>query len=116
MLSTLDLITIASQGNAIDYGNLTTATADSAGVSNSVKGFSAGGQAPGNTNTIETFNISTGGTATDFGDLTSQKAYMPANSAAHGGLNDGYQGTRPIPFQEAGGDRGIIAGVKLLEN
>ena len=26
----------------------------------------------------------------------------------HGGLNDGYQGTRPLPFNEAGGDRGLF--------
>ena len=34
------------------------------------------------------------GTALDFGDLTDGRNNLSAGSNAHGGLNDGYQGTR----------------------
>ena len=109
-LTTLDFITIASQGNATDYGDLTTAARGPLGLSNSVKGFVAGGDTGSTVNTIETFVINTGGTATDFGDLIETRKNAAGNSASHGGLNDGYMGTRPLPFNEAGGDLGIYAG------
>jgi len=110
-LNVLDLITIASQGNAIDYGDLTYSARGNTGVSNSVSGFSCGGDAsPAVVETINKFVIATGGTATDFGDLIQPAKNTASNSAAHGGLNDGYQGTRPLPFNEAGGDVGMFAG------
>ena len=110
-LNVLDLITIASQGNATDYGDLTSAARGNTGVSNSVAGFSCGGEtSPAVVETINKFVIATGGTATDFGDLLETTKNSASNSAAHGGLNDGYQGTRPIPFQEVGGDLGLFAG------
>jgi len=110
-LNVLDLITIASQGNAIDYGDLTYSARGNTGVSNSVAGFSCGGDtSPAIVNTINKFVIATGGTATDFGDLIEPTKNSASNSAAHGGLNDGYQGTRPIPFNEAGGDLGVYFG------
>jgi hypothetical protein len=109
-LTTLDFITIASQGNATDYGDLTTAARGPLGLSNSVKGFAAGGDTGSTVNTIETFVINTGGTATDFGDLIETRKNAAGNSAAHGGLNNGYEGTRPLPFNEAGGDLGLYFG------
>jgi hypothetical protein len=109
-LTTLDFITIASQGNATDYGDLTTAARGPLGLSNSVKGIYAGGTTPTRVNTIQTFVINNGGTATDFGDLISVVANNSGNSAAHGGLNNGYEGTRPLPFNEAGGDLGLYFG------
>jgi hypothetical protein len=110
VLSTLDFITIASQGNATDFGDLITTTRAGAGASNSVKGFYAGGTTPTRVNTIQTFVINNGGTATDFGDLIQVVANNSGNSAAHGGLNNGYEGTRPLPFNEAGGDVGMFSG------
>jgi hypothetical protein len=110
-LSTLDFITIASQGNATDYGDLTYSARGNTGVSDSVRGFSVGGANPGTAlNVLDRFVISTGGNAVDFADLVESTKNAAVNSASHGGLNDGYQGTRPLPFQEGGGDRGIIAG------
>jgi len=66
----IDYITIASQGNAIDFGDLPTATrAMSQGASSSTRGIFAGGVSPGNTNVINYVTISTIGNALDFGDL-----------------------------------------------
>ena len=108
-LTTLDSVTIASKGNAIDYGDLTGAFSDSGGVSNSVTGFSCGGNSGGLSNVIQSFNISTGGNAVDFGDLTAAKESGPANSGLHGGLNNGYEGTR-FDNIVAGAGRGFFAG------
>ena len=110
-LSTLDFITIASQGNATDYGDLTYSARGNTGVSDSVRGFSVGGANPGTAlNVLDRFVISTGGNAVDFADLVEPTKNAAVNSAAHGGLNDGYQGTRPLPFQEGGGDLGLFFG------
>ena len=111
-LTTLDSITIASQGNAVDYGDLITAKRGPAGVSNSVTGFATGGDTGSTVDVIESFKINTGGTATDFGDLTTASKNASANSASHGGLNNGYEGTRiaPIPTGGGVGQRGLFAG------
>jgi len=92
--TTTQFLTIASQGNAIDYGDLTRAQQNAAGLSNSVRGICAGGETPSSSNVIDFFTISVGGTAVDFGDLSASGPMGGGTSNAHGGLNDGYQGTR----------------------
>ena len=64
-------------------------------------------------NTIDFGIITNGGTFTDFGDLTAVRGSKTAQvSDSHGGLNDGYQGTRPQPggmgrgFSIGGSDAG----------
>ena len=109
-LTTLDFITIASQGNATDYGDLITAARGPAGVSNSVTGFALGGDTGSTVNTMSSFNISSGGTVTDFGDLAESSKNATSNSGSHGGLNEGYQGTRPT--HSAGAGRGLLGGGK----
>ena len=108
-LSDIQFITIASQGNAIDYGDLLTSNnKEGSATSNSVVGFVGGGNPA--QNIIQNFTIATGGNSVDYGDLLAAVNSQAANSAAHGGLNDGYQGTRPLPFNEAGGDVGMFSG------
>ncbi len=109
--TTLEFVTIASQGNAIDYGDLTVSRQTDC-ATNSVKSVNYAGynNPAGEVNTIDIFTISTGGNATDFGDATVDNFRCRGASNSHGGLNDGYQGTRPIPFNEAGGDVGMFAG------
>jgi len=108
-LSGLEFITIASQGNAIDYGDLVSSNnKECDSTSNSVRGIVAGGHPA--QNVIQQFNIATGGSTTDFGDLLSAKNSCALNSGSHGGLNNGYEGTRIRPFNEAGGDRGLYLG------
>jgi len=111
LVSRIEYITTASLGNSIDYGDSSTLTYDKAGTSNSVKGIFMGGfLQPGVTNVMEQIVISAGGTVTDFGDLTTAKSGAQAVSNAHGGLNDGYQGTRitPIPQGAGAGQRGLF--------
>lgn len=59
-------------------------------------------------NTIDFGIIANGGTFTDFGDLTAVRGSKTAQvSDSHGGLNDGYLGTRPPPV---GSGRALVMG------
>ena len=90
-----EYITIASTGNGIDYGDLTTARQTPGATSNSVRGIWAGGQLADPspmTNIIDYLAIPTGGTGTDFGDLTTSRGWIGGGSNAHGVLCDGNQG------------------------
>ena len=94
----IEKVEIASTGNSINYGDLTAARGYVAGTSNSVRGIQAGGNpgsSPNKDNVIDYQSIAHGGTALDFGDLNNTVAGPTGGSNCHGGLNDGYQGTRP---------------------
>ena len=64
----MDYITIATTGNATDFGDLTVARRFFAGVSSSTRGVFGGG--PTNQCVMDYITIATTGNATDFGDLT----------------------------------------------
>ena len=67
----IDYITIASGGNAIDWGaDRTTDAQQMASLASSTRGIFAGGAS---SNVIDFIEISTTGNATDFGDLTTAK-------------------------------------------
>ena len=67
----IDYITMATPGNATDFGNLTARRWGLAGAANATRMTFAGGRFPPTTyNTIDYITISTTGNATDFGDLT----------------------------------------------
>jgi hypothetical protein len=105
-----DYLTIASQGNMVNYGDLSVARISMGGTSNSVRAVDMGGQNTGGNavNTIDYGIIPIGGTWTDFGDLTAIRGAKTACvSDSHGGLCDGYQGTRPPP---GGMGRGFCIG------
>ena len=57
----------------------------------------AGGQTPTSSDVIDYVTIASTGDAADFGDLTLARIQIIGTSQSHGGLNDGYQGTRPTP-------------------
>jgi len=85
--SEVSYITIASEGNAIYFGDLTVARDGLAGASNSIRGVFAGGQSgPSRVNVIDYIAISTGGNALDFGDLSNIRKGFAATSDSHGGL------------------------------
>ena len=63
----IEYITIASAGNGIDFGNLTTAGRLPAGASSSTRAIFAG---VNSSNVISYVEINTTGNALDFGDLT----------------------------------------------
>tara|TARA_R110002126_G_scaffold147212_1_gene293290 strand:+ start:1568 stop:3313 length:1746 start_codon:yes stop_codon:yes gene_type:complete len=70
--NTMDYITITSTGNATDFGDLSFAQSNGAGVHSSTRGISAGGN--GYTDAIQYITIVNRGTSTDFGDLTVARA------------------------------------------
>ena len=69
----IDYLTIASEGNSIDFGNSSQGRGWGAGMSSSTRGISAGGYSGGGVNTIDYVEIMTLGDAVDFGDLPSVK-------------------------------------------
>ena len=70
-VANIDYITIASEGNAIDWGADRTVNAQQmASLASSTRGIFAGGAS---TNVIDFVEISTTGNCTDFGDLTTER-------------------------------------------
>ena len=87
----IEFITIASTGDATNFGDLVTAAqlAGSSGGSNKIRGvFVGGGVHPSYYNTMEFITIATTGNASDFGDIrTGETPYgSVAVSDSHGGL------------------------------
>ena len=79
---TIDYVTISSQGNATDFGDLLTVEYYGAGCSSRTRGIYMGGEEP-MTDTISYVTISTTGNSADFGNLTESVKYLPS-----GGSND----------------------------
>ena len=79
----IDYITIASTGNATDFGDLTVARNQApASMSNGTRGVFAGGRTSTSVNTIDYITIASTGNATDFGDLTVDR--LQAAGASNG--------------------------------
>jgi len=80
----IDYITIASSGNATDFGDLTVARDPAvAGASNGTRAIFAGGRldsSPFRSNVIDYVTTATTGNATDFGDCTTTLGYHHAVS------------------------------------
>ena len=76
-------MTIASTGNAVDFGD-TTVARRGGGLgpsSNAVRGIFCGGYSPSSTNSMEFITIATTGNGQDFGDLI-RPTSMPATTAS----------------------------------
>jgi hypothetical protein len=84
----IQYITIASTGNATDFGDLTVARNYTPGASNATRGVFCGGNDGGSgLNVMDYITIDSTGNATDFGDLPNTDFTSPAAcSNAHGGL------------------------------
>ena len=83
----LDFITIATTGNAQDFGNMIENGNVSASGSSSTRGINAGGGGtPGAINAIDFITIATTGNAQDFGDLTSSRFNHGSASSSTRGL------------------------------
>ena len=80
-------MTIASTGDAQDFGDLSQARALISGTSNSLRGVFAGGIAPSRVNTIDFITIASTGNAADYGDLLETTHSPHAGSNGHGGLS-----------------------------
>ena len=102
----IEFLTLASSGNAADFGDLTgTRTSMAAGQANSkTRGlYSAGYEShpgPGNINNIEYITINTTGNATDFGDLLYSARGAATLSSSTRGIVSG--GVGNIPSQGDG--------------
>ena len=75
----IQYITIASTGNANDFGDLIAAAYSPGGASNKTRGLFAGGGGP-NKKTIDYITIASTGNGADFGDLTGNRLYMGSTS------------------------------------
>ena len=82
----IDYVTIASTGNASDFGDLTATKTRMGAASNSITGIFAGGNTGSNSNVVESVTIASTGNATDHGDLLATKQYLAGCSGSHGGI------------------------------
>ena len=102
MINTIDYVTMATQGNALDFGDGITSTIWPAqGIAgNSTRGIKAGGTTnPAVSNVIQYITISSTGNAQDFGDLTGGTQVSSGagiNSATRTVFSGGGPGTAPV--------------------
>jgi hypothetical protein len=87
LVNTIDYITISTTGNAIDFGDLITASVNNAACSSSTRGVFGGGNGP--LNVLEYTTISSTGNALDFGDLTVARREFCASSSSTRGVFGG---------------------------
>jgi hypothetical protein len=80
----ISYVTIASTGNALDFGDLLVSAQNHGSGSNATRGiFTPGGVS----NVIQYVTIASTGNATDFGDLSVTRNGVGGASSAHGGLS-----------------------------
>ena len=97
--NSMDFVTIATQGNGTDYGDLTAAKRQAEGCSNGIRGLFMGGEndsPSANTynNVIDFCTIASLGDASDFGDLTAARdgggvCSSPTRGVMGGGYDSG---------------------------
>jgi len=84
----IDYITIATPGNALDFGDLTVARYGSGDASSDTRGVVVGGhQGPGlggSSNTMDYITIATTGNALDFGDTSVARSHLKGVDSAAG--------------------------------
>ena len=86
----IEYVTIATAGNAADFGDLTAArTSIGNSASSFTRGIWSGGMQPSAVNTIEYITIMSTGNAADFGDLSAAIRDSAALSNSIRGLNGG---------------------------
>ena len=91
IVNTIDYITIASEGNASDFGTLTIGRAFGSATSTPTRAVIGGGRFSSHpvsdlNNIIDFISIQSGGSAQDFGDLNIPKKEVGMTSDSHGGL------------------------------
>jgi len=88
-VNTIDYVTIASTGNASDFGDMTATVRDKGDtMSNTIRVCAAGGyDSPATVNSIDMVTIATTGNAVDFGDTVVPVYSCPGLSDCHGGLS-----------------------------
>ena len=84
--NSIEYITMATTGNAADFGDLSETEVYKSGMCSPTRGVFAGGSDPSVSNVIDYVTIQSTGNSTDFGDISSTRAQAPGGSNAHGGL------------------------------
>ena len=101
-LNSIEFISISTQGNAQDFGDLIGAvrTKNGGGVSSSTRGVTAGGFDTGNVSRIEYVNIATTGNSVDFGAtlLTAGRNIASASNSTRGLFAGGDNRAEEIDF------------------
>ena len=95
-VSTIDFVQIYTQGNAVNFGTLTSGRNNISSCSSSIRGVFGGGATPTYVNTIDYVTIASEGNAISFGTLsTTNRAYASACSSSTRGLFGGGYTTSP---------------------
>jgi len=98
----IDFVTIASTGNATDFGDLENKAYNVSGMSTRTRGVAACGQKGPSfaaVNTIEYVTIASTGNANDFGDLSTVRTIVaPAASSTRGLFAGGHDTTNVIDY------------------
>ena len=84
--NTIEFVTIASLGNATDFGDLTSTGTQPAGVSSPTRGVFAGRSDGSERDVIDYVQIMSTGNAVDFGNLLAGRRNIAGASNGHGGL------------------------------
>ena len=87
-VNTIDYVTIATLGNAVDFGDKDTTIGTPATMASPTRVVWAGGHQsdPTLVNTISYVEIATTGNSKDFGDIDTARSSAQGCSNAHGGL------------------------------
>ena len=95
----IQFISIATTGNATDFGDLTVGRIGLAACSSSTRGVWAGGVSNSAfTNIIDYVTIASAGNASDFGDILSNLNYLAGCSSSTRGLFGGGEGVNVIQY------------------
>ena len=88
LINSMEFVTIATLGDATDFGDLSSGTEHTGSVNNSTRGVQTGGRFPSYVNTMEFITIASTGNTSDFGDIPLDSlAYIAGASDSHGGLS-----------------------------
>ena len=83
-VNTIDFVTIASTGNATDFGDVTQKRRGAASASSNTRGVIAGGiDQPAAQNVIDFITIASEGNAVDFGDSIGSFPYRPTGNVCN---------------------------------
>jgi len=104
----IEFITIASTGDAVDFGDQGITSRHAAPMSSKTRGvyFGGVGPSPGHSNVIQYVTISTQGNSSDFGDCISSR-----NTGPSGGSN----ATRGLLVHAYDGNPGVTTGVSTIQ-
>ena len=80
-LDTIDFVAIASKGNAVDFGKLTSKRGETASCSNATRGITAGGSPSQSKRQFDYITLASEGNATYFGDLTGRSVALAAGAS-----------------------------------